>query len=440
MKRQVFFYLFLMCFSVVSMAQKAKTITIKKAANAPVVQPKVQISPSACSKIIIPKAKKQAQSYGTKAPKTYPERFEAFICFDKGQTTYREDALDVLDSVFKIVFDQDNGMFYKMTITGYDDADKITEATASLARERAVNAFHYFASREQTEYIIRRTKSFYKTSSEGATECYIKYKMPFDFKWYNLQDTIHIEKTISGVDLTSKVYILVENDTAECLGKFNDYYYPGQDTTLMSSGYAMLKVPKGALESTTHTKDTINNSLTLSFTSCLSFEDVTREYKLVPHKTQYIVSAGYMVIKSNHCPVYEKTALRDEYPQNITIRLPMELQQNEGRLKFYARTYNPNGTWTYKIIPTKKEKDKESGIETLVGSLTAFQLDTIYLGKRVEEKEMSNYFYPAQEGEPGAFNAMGGWLKPYKLDKKGSIVIKKDMQAILRKPSEKTLR
>ena len=135
MKRQVFFYLFLMCFSVVSMAQKPKTTTTKKAANTPSEQPKTQANTSGpCSQIILPKAKKQAYSYGAKATKTYPERFEAFICFDKGQTTYREDALDVLDSVFKIVFDQDNGMFYKMTRTGYDDADKITEATASLAR------------------------------------------------------------------------------------------------------------------------------------------------------------------------------------------------------------------------------------------------------------------------------------------------------------------
>ena len=64
----------------------------------------------------------------------------------------------------------------------------------------------------------------------------------------------------------------------------------------------------------------------------------------------------------------------------------------------------------------------------------ALYCHTIYIGKKIEEKEMSDYFYPAKEGEPGAFQAMGGWLKPYKLDKKGSYVIKKAMQMILRKP------
>lgn len=48
---------------------------------------------------------------------------------------------------------------------------------------------------------------------------------------------------------------------------------------------------------------------------------------------------------------------------------------------------------------------------------------------------MSNYFYPAKEGEPGAFEAMGGWLKPFKLDKRGEYIIKEPMQAILRKPN-----
>ena len=66
--------------------------------------------------------------------------------------------------------------------------------------------------------------------------------------------------------------------------------------------------------------------------------------------------------------------------------------------------------------------------------MTAFQLDTIYIGKKVEEKELSDYFFSAKEGEPGAFQAMGGWLKPYKLNKKGQYIIRKQMQMVLRKP------
>src|SRR5574344_354257 len=272
MKKQLLVYLFFLCACFVTFAQSNKNAKkTTKPSQQQTVKPSQSPSPAtSCSQIIIPKQPKQrGYGYQKQVAKTYPERFEAFICFDKGQTTYREDALDVLDSVFKIVFDKDNGMFYKMTITGYDDGEKMTEATSSLARERAVSTFHYFSSREETEYIVKRTKSYYHTSTAGNAECYVKYKMPFDFKWYSLQDTTKIDHTITGVDLTGKVYIRVENDTAECLGKFNDYYYPGQDTTLVSSDYAMLKMPKGALECITHTKDTINSKITLSFESTL---------------------------------------------------------------------------------------------------------------------------------------------------------------------------
>lgn len=196
----------------------------------------------------------------------------------------------------------------------------------------------------------------------------------------------------------------------------------------------MLKMPKGALESIIHTKDTLNSEMTIQFEDVISFEDLTRSYKLVPHHRQYIINAGYFVLKSNHQPDFETCLLKDTFTQNITIRLPLEMQQNDARLKFYAKTYKPNGTWEYKIIPTKKEKDRETKLEAIIGSLSAFQLDTIYVGKKIDEKEMSNYFYPAKEGEPGAFEAMGGLLKPYKLDKRGSIVMKKSMEMILRKP------
>ena len=82
-----------------------------------------------------------------------------------------------------------------------------------------------------------------------------------------------------------------------------------------------------------------------------------------------------------------------------------------------------------------KIKDKDTKDVTLECYITPFQFDTIYLGKKVEEKEMGDYFYPAREGEPGAFEAMGGWLKPFKLNKQGDYIIKESMQSILRKPN-----
>ena len=389
---------------------------------------------SSCSQIIMPTPQKQRATRGVKAEISFPEKFEAYICFEPRKSNYTEDALNALDSVYKVAFDNNNGKFYKITIIGYDDADIVKEEYSSLARERAIKVFDYFASREETEFIVRKTPSKFYHSCNGDIECIIKYKMPFDFKWINLNEKSKEERTNNGIDLKGKVYILVENNPNECLGKFNDYYYPSQDTTIVTPNMSMLKMPKGALESITHTKDTINSEMTLQFEDVLSFEDLTRNYQLVPHRRQYILNAGYFVLKSNHQPDYETCGLKDTFSKNITIRLPLEMQQNDARLKFYAKTYKPNGTWEYKTIPTAKDKDKETKLEAIIGSLSAFQLDTIYVGKKIDEKEMSNYFYAAREGEPGAFEAMGGWLKPYKLDKRGSIVLKKSMEMILRKP------
>ncbi|MDR0971909.1 MAG: hypothetical protein LBM25_05965 [Bacteroidales bacterium] len=388
------------------------------------------------SEIIIPKtAKGRVQN---KNMKVYPEKFEAYIGFNKGEATYREDALNVLDSIYNIVFTLDNGMFYKITMIGYDDDEKLEEENTSLARDRVITTFRYFADREQTEYIIRRTPTKFFSSCSGEEQVVIKYKVPFDFKWINLYEKVPSEKISNQkIALSGKVHIIIENNPDECLGKFNDYYFPSQDTTLVTKNFSMLKVPKGALESITHTKDSMQNDMTLSFDEVITFEDITRNYSLVPHKKQYIINAGYFVVKSNHQPNYSTCKTKENFQQVITIRLPLEEQQTKARLKFYAKTYNPDGSWQYKSVPTKREKDKETKAEAIVGSFTAFQLDTIYVGKRVDEGDMSNYFYPAKEGEPGCFRAMGGWLKPYKLDKRASIIMKKDMEALLPQPKSR---
>lgn len=393
-----------------------------------------KIPTSSCSQIIIPTPKRQRTYRGVKPESSYPEKFEAYICFEPKKSTYTEEALNALDSVYKIAFDNNNGKFYKITIIGYDDAEAVNEKSSSLARQRAIKVFDYFASREETEFIVRKTPSTFFHSCNGETECIIKYKMPFDFKWINLNEKSKEERSINGIELKNKAYILVENNPEECLGKFNDYYYPSQDTTIITKNMSMLKMPKGGLKSITHTKDTLDSEMTLQFEDILSFEDLTRNYQLVPHRRQYILNAGYFVLKSNQQPDYDNCELKENFTQNITIRLPLEIQQNDARLKFYAKTYKSNGTWEYKTIPTAKNKDKETKLEAIIGSLSAFQLDTIFVGKRIDEKEMSNYFYSAKEGEPGAFQAMGGWLKPYKLDKRGSVIIKKEMEMILHKP------
>ncbi|MCF0210963.1 MAG: hypothetical protein HUK18_06625 [Bacteroidales bacterium] len=364
----------------------------------------------------------------------YPARVEAYINFDKGNAYYTKGGLNALDSIYLMTFNTKNNRFYKMTIIGYDDGGEITEESSSLARDRAIVVFKYFSSREETEYIIKRTPSQYTQSCVGEVNYYIKYKMPFDFQWINLSTINEEERTENNISLAGKVHIIIEDDPEDCLGEYYDYDWPSQDTTL-SGNHAQVMIPKGCLEYIHHTKDTITYTCNINYKEVMSFEDLTANYKLIPHNKQYILNAGYIVVSPEKQPDYSSCATKDTITPTIQIDVPIEKHQQAAGLKFYGKTYKPNGTVVYKAISTKKIKDKDTKDVTLECFVTPFQFDTIFLGKKIEEKDMSNYFYPAKEGEPGAFEAMGGWLKPFKLNKQGDYIIKEEMQAILRRPN-----
>lgn len=396
----------------------------------------IDVPNDGCDFMILPQPEKKKRGT-TKKPQTpvdpYPDRIEAYICFEPSSAYYTETGLNILDSIYSIAFDKKNNKFYKMTIEAYDDAEPLNEMNASLARDRAVMIFNYFASREESEFIIKRTPGTYTHSCSGEMSYFIKYKMPFDFKWVNLYKKSDDERIQNGIDLSGKVHLLIEDDPEGCLGEFYNYYYPANDS-IFTAACSMVTIPKGALEYITHTKDTIEYSCNIDYKEYMTFENLTNNYHLVPHKKQYIINAGYIVINADHKPDYASCQNKENFTNTIQVRVPIELQQNEARLKFFAKTYDAKGRAVYKSVPTKKEKDKETKLQTLTTEINAFQIDTIYIGKKIEEKDMSDYFFPAKEGEPGAFQAMGGWLKPYKLDKRGAYVIKKAMQSILRKP------
>lgn len=411
------------------MAETSKTTTSTKQA--------IGLQSDGCNYLMVSQPPKQKKGRTSKKQEPtapyYPERIEAYICFEPSSAYYTEEGLNILDSIYSIAFAKGNTKFYKMTIDAFDDADPLNEMNASLARDRAAMIFNYFSSREGTEFIIKRTPSTYIHSCSGEMPYYIKYKMPFDFKWTNLYNKTEEERTKDGISLVGKVRLIIEDDPEGCLGEYFDYYYPSQDSVL-SGNHASVTIPKGALESITHTKDTIEYTCNILYKEYMSFEELTSNYHLIPHKKQFIINAGYIVIDAEHQPDYTTCQNKENFQPIVKIRVPIELQQNDARLKFYAKVYDNKGRPVYKSIPTKKEKDKETKLQTLTADLTAFQLDTIYLGKKVEEKELSDYFFSAKEGEPGAFQAMGGWLKPYKLNKKGQYIIKKQMQMVLRKP------
>ncbi|MBR1769564.1 MAG: hypothetical protein IJ748_03810 [Bacteroidales bacterium] len=417
-------------------AQNKNTASVSNAKNQGLVLVPSYIDDN--NVIFSPQTQKKRRSSSSAAKVTeenpFPERVEAYISFDKGNAYYTKGGLNALDSLYMMTFSTKNNRFYKMTIIGYDDAEELSEENSSLARDRAVVIFKYFASREETEYIIKRTPSSYNQMCIGEVPYYIKYKMPFDFKWVNLYSVSEQERMENDISLVGKAHIIIEDDPEDCLGEYYNYDWPSRDTTLQGN-YAIVSIPKGTLDYIHHTKDTIVYKCPIAYKEVMSFEQLTSNYSLIPHKKQYIINAGYIVVSPERKPDYSSCPDRDNFPANILVQVPIESQQQAAGLKFYGKTYKPNGEIVYKAIATRKIKDKDTKSQTLECSITPFQFDTIFLGKKIEEKEMSNYFYPAKEGEPGSFEAMGGWLKPFKLDKRGEYVIKDPMKAILRKPN-----
>ncbi|MDR0789432.1 MAG: hypothetical protein LBO06_01410 [Bacteroidales bacterium] len=389
-----------------------------------------------CSMIITPKAQKaKAKPRRGDTPVTPTvSHIEAFICFEDSTAFYNDEALDVLDSLYSLVFAKNNSKFYKMTIIGYDDAKPLTEKTTTLARERAVLVFNYFLSREDVkDFIIKRTPSKYISSCSGEVDYFIKYKMPIDFKWVTLNGKPEAEQSINGISLKGKAYILIEDDLEGCVGAFYNYYYPQQDTSF-NGQYSMITIPQGALESITNTKDTFDVNYNITYSEVFNFNELMENYHFIPAAKQYLINAGYIIVNTDHKPDYASCQLRDEIKPSIKIKVAVTPEQANAQMKFFAKSFKADGSYIYKAIPTKKEKVSNSSDIYLTTEITPFQMDTIYLGKRVTEDELSNYFYPAQQTDPGSFEAMGGWLKTYKLNKRGAYVIKKPMNAMLKKP------
>lgn len=388
-------------------------------------------TPAGCNKIFITPKKEVFQKDGRRFINTYPARIDALICFEPMQDRFLLDALYSLDSIYNMVFKNNNDRFYKVTIVGYDDGKPISEESSKLARQRAVSVFNYFSSREETEYIVKTTASSYFNSCKGDVDCLIRYKVPFDFKWINLFKKSDQERMFNNVSLESKCHIIIEEDPEACLGEFFDYYVPGRDTTLFGE-IAKIKFHKGSINKTLHTKDTLKYNCSITFQEYLSFESLTSNYHMVPHKKQRIINAGYFVINCPQKPDFKECGNPQNYPDSIFITVPLEEHQFKGNLKFYAKQPNSKGELEYKVIPTKRERDRETKTTFLIGTLNAFQCDTVYLGRRVAEDEMRNYFYPSQKGEPGAFYLEDVWIKPYRLNKRGEMEMKKKMIPLLR--------
>ncbi len=369
-----------------------------------------------------PSAKKASSS--RKKTELTPRESEAFcllVQFSGNDSTYRTGDLDLFDSVYNIAFDRDNPHLYTMTIEGYGDGNE------ALTARRVQSVYNYFAMRSHAQFPIRMAVNRIHSACWGDTTEVIRFEVPVDRKHYNCADLPDSRKLLNGtIPLNNCVLVTFKNNPDECLGTARGCYVPRQDSTIRGY-YASVYMPKGVLYSVDGTMDTCPH-VRFSIEEHLDYKEIVENYFLVPHPKQVIVQVGYVVLHSSINYQYGDCAelLKD----SIFVRFPVTQEQIDNKLRIFGKKYSDKGV-TYKALTTKKMPSKVA--LTVQTGLNGTQLDTIFLGKRIEPEEMKNYFYEVPTDiEPSSFTYNGKHYKAYSIDRHGEYVYKKAFRALLR--------
>lgn len=353
---------------------------------------------------------------------THPEVFYLLLRYEAGEAEYAEEDLDLLDSAYRIAFAVDNPMYYTMTIESYGDDDE------ALGRYRADGVYRYFAMRSHSSFPIRLAQNKIHCSCEGDTMEILRFEVPTKTVVYDVAELPEARRMLNkSVDLRGTVLVTFRNDPDECVGTARGCYVPERDS-LVHGYYASLLLTKGSVYAIDNTKDTCPSVLEIRIEDHLNYRDIVDEYRLIPHRKQLLAQAGYIVINAK-LPI-ERDSCSEAQRDSIFVRIPATQEQVEAKLKFFAKVKTSRG-WEYKALPTRKLPGK--GQLTLQAPVNIMQLDTIYLGKRIQEKELSKYFYEVDTPTEAASFAVGGrFYVASRPGKNGEPVLKKPLRKLFR--------
>ena len=353
-----------------------------------------------------------------------PESFALLIQFVGQDSTLSLAHLDLLDSAYRIAFDRDNPNVYTMLIESYGRGN---EALGD-ARCRAVE--RYFAQRCHLPFAVRYVLNPIHCSCRGDSAELIRYEVPTSLAVYNVADLPEARRTINGTEkLDNAVLITFRNNPDECLGMARGSFLPGSDSTIRGY-YTQLDIPKGAIYSVTNTKDTCPVRLNIAIEEHLDFEQTLERYFLVPHKKQIIVQAGYIVLKSNFNRKPGECV--EVLPDSIMVQLPITQEQWDNKLRIFAKKYSEKGV-EFKSLSTKKVKSKGSDALHIRVAINATQLDTLYLGKRIQPDELDDYFYEVESArEVGSFTVAGHHYKAFVMNRRGEYDVKEPLRSLFR--------
>lgn len=350
-----------------------------------------------------------------------PAQFCLLLTYSGNDSTFSSADLDIFDSVYNIAFNQESPRMYAMTIEGYGGSDE------QLTQKRVDGVYRYFAYRCHAPFPIRYATNPISCSCHGDTVELLRYEVPVSRRYYNTADLPESRKTLNKtIRLENCVLVTFTDSPDECIGAARGCYVPAQDSTIRGY-YASVHIKKGAIYAVENTKDTCPH-LNFSIEEHLNYREVVERYFLVPHPKQLIVQAGYVVLHSNLNRAYGECS--KQLSDSIYVRFPINQEQWDNKIRIYGKKYSEKGV-TYKALTTKKVPSKIS--INIQSGLDAMQLDTIYLGKRIQPNELDDYFYEVKtDMEEGSFTVEGKHYKAYRLDRHGNYEIKKSLKALLR--------
>ena len=353
---------------------------------------------------------------------TNPEAFHLLLCAQGDETTYSVADLDLLDSAYAIAFSQDNPKLYTMTIEGYGGNNE------DLTRQRVDAIYRYFAMRCHANFPIRYAKNPIHCSCNGDTVEVLRYEVPVTTAVYRYAELPESRRLLNkSIDLKNSVLVTFRNDPDECVGGARGCYVPRQDSTVYGY-YASLLFTKGSVYSVENTKDTCPSGFTVKIDDYLDYKYIVDRYRLIPHRKQLLVQAGYIVVTGSWPMVGDSCS--ETQKDSIFVRIPVTQEQMDAKLKFFAKVKTSRGM-EYKQLPTRKVPGK--GVLALQAPVNVMQLDTIYVGKRIQDKEVAKYFYEVDSPTEAASFAVGNRF--YVASRPG-----KDGRPMLKKPLKQLFR
>ena len=351
-----------------------------------------------------------------------PEAFHLLLCLREGATTYAVSDLDMLDSAYAIAFAVDNPMLYTMTIEGYGGANE------HLTRQCIDAVYRYFAMRSHAAFPIRYARNPIHCSCQGDTVEVLRYEVPVSMASYRYSELPETRRLLNkSIDLKNSVLVTFRNNPDECVGAARGCYVPRQDSTVYGY-YATMVLAKGSIYSVENTKDTCPGGLRIEIDDHLNYREIIDKYHLIPHRKQLLAMAGYIVVKGSW-PMVDDSCTEAQ-KDSILVRIPVTQEQLDAKLKFFARVKTTRG-WEYKQLPTRKAPGK--GQLQLQAPVNITQLDTIYVGKRIQEKELSKYFYEVDSPTEASSFAVGNrFFVASRPDKNGEPTLKKPLRTLFR--------